>query len=204
MANSKTSICNMAIGHLGVGVEIANVDAPSEKSAEAKACRRFYDTVIREVLRDFDWPFATKTRALALITEDPNSEWGYAYAYPADALYIRKLLSGIRNDDEDSAVVYELGHGDAGTEVLTDQADAEARYTVMVSDVNRYPPDFLVAVSYLLGHYICPRQTGDIDLKSNLRTLYTLQVQKAAGNAKNEQRKDLPPLPDLIRARGGY
>ena len=78
MASSKTEIANLAISHLGIGKTIANLEL--EKSQEAIACRRFYDTVRDSSLRDFPWPFAGKIQALALV----SNEWLYAYQYPSD------------------------------------------------------------------------------------------------------------------------
>src|SRR5665648_440114 len=97
--SSATEICNMALGHLASGKEIANLE--TERSAEAIACRRFFDSARDAVLRDFSWPFATKIKALSLIEEDPNSEWAYSYRYPTDCLNFRRILSGTRTDTRD-------------------------------------------------------------------------------------------------------
>lgn len=61
-------IWNTALSHLGISKEVASVD---ESSAEAKACRRFYDTTIKAVLKDYSWPFASKIATLNLITANP-------------------------------------------------------------------------------------------------------------------------------------
>src|SRR5438046_2758921 len=95
--SSTTEIANMAISLIGIAKEIANLD--SENSAEAKACRRFFANVRDTVLGDFPWPFATKFATLSLVQTDPNDDWGFSYNYPSDALKIRRILSGIRNDD---------------------------------------------------------------------------------------------------------
>ena len=90
-------IWNTALSHLGISKEVASVD---ESSAEAKACRRFYDTTIKAVLKDYSWPFASKIATLNLITANPNDEWAYSYRYPSDCLFFRRILSGNRNDTE--------------------------------------------------------------------------------------------------------
>ena len=70
---TETQISNIAISHLGIGLEIQNLE--TENSAEAKACRRFYETSRDAVLGDFEWPFATKIIELNLVEEGPNTEW---------------------------------------------------------------------------------------------------------------------------------
>ncbi|HEY2851133.1 MAG TPA: hypothetical protein VGI97_14740 [Gemmatimonadaceae bacterium] len=88
---NQIAICNMALTHLAVGKRIASL---TEKSAEARACSNFYDQTKDEVLRDFAWPFATKTVTLALVEQQPTFEWGYAYRVPIDCLAARRILNG--------------------------------------------------------------------------------------------------------------
>ena len=91
MASSTTEIANLALGHLGIGKDIANLD--TESSQEAKAMRRYYDICRRTVLQEFTWPFATKFVTLGLVEEDPTDaeEWAFSYRYPADCLFLRRL-----------------------------------------------------------------------------------------------------------------
>ena len=98
--SSKTEIANMAISHLGIGKEIANLGI--EKSEEAKACRRFYETAKTGVLVDLDWSFATKFVVLNLITAAPSLEWAYSYKYPVDCINMRRILSGTRRDTREN------------------------------------------------------------------------------------------------------
>jgi hypothetical protein len=80
---ADVDICNLALSHVGVSTEIANLD--TERSKEAQACRRFYEPTREEVLRAFAWPFATRFVDLQLVEEEPNDEWAYSYRYPATA-----------------------------------------------------------------------------------------------------------------------
>src|SRR3990167_2163908 len=135
---SEVEICNMALGHLGVGKEIANLE--TEKSTEASLCRRFYANTRDEALRDFPWPFATKLAALGLIEEDPNDEWGFSYRYPSDCLRLRRLLSGLRNDTRQSRAPYKIGKDDQGRLLFADLEDAEAEYTARITDPALFHP----------------------------------------------------------------
>jgi len=199
---SSTEICNLALSHIGVGKEIANLE--TEKSEEAAACRRFYDTARDEVLRDFTWPFATVMATLGLIEEDPNDEWSYSYRYPSDCLMFRRILSGQRTDTRDTRVPYKIAQDSSGTLIFTDQENAECEYTIREDDPLRYPPDFVLAFSFLLASYIAPRLTGGDPFKLGQRALqlYALQISKAQANAKNEEQPDIEPDSEFTRARG--
>lgn len=198
---SKVGICNMALAALGVADQIANLD--TERSAEARACRLFYEETVKETLRDQAWPFATKIVTLALVAMDPNTEWKYSYRYPTDCEMFRRILSGQRNDTRDSRVPNRIIADDEGQVILTDEQNAQAEYTFLASDPQRYPPDFAAAVSYLLAVRIAPMVTaGDpFGLQQKNITLYIQAIAKAKSNAANEEQPEVEPDPETIRCR---
>src|SRR5690348_5220067 len=89
---ADVDVCNQALSHLGVATEIQDLE--NENSANARVCSRFYDDARDQALRDFPWPFATMSGALALVTVNPTIEWAYAYRMPADALAFRRFVTG--------------------------------------------------------------------------------------------------------------
>lgn len=199
---TKAEICNLALSHVGVGKEIANLD--TEKSQEASACRRYYDQARLATLRDFEWPFATKVAALGLVTQNPTSEWGFSYQYPSDCLHFRRILSLRRNDTRQSRVPYRIVYGQAGNELYTDMQNAESEYTVNVEDPTRFPPDFAMALSFRLAAYIAPRLTGGDPYKLGDKALqlYTYEISRAKATAVNEEQEEEDPDSEFIRGRG--
>lgn len=198
---SKTEICNLALSHLGVSKEIANLD--TERSAEASACRRFYETARDAALRDFPWPFATVMQPLGLIEEDPNTEWAFSYQYPVNCMKIRRILSGSRNDDRQSRVPYKIARGSSGAVIFTDAEDAEIEYTFKETDAGRYQPDFIMALSLRLAAYIAPRITAGDPTKLGDRalSLYRFELSKAEATSVNEEQDDELPESEFIRGR---
>jgi hypothetical protein len=77
MATSKTEIVNYSLRHLGQGKTIADLD--TEFSAEAKACRAFFNEARDMTLSAYHWSFASKYATLGLVAEDPTTEWAYSY-----------------------------------------------------------------------------------------------------------------------------
>ncbi|MCB1712603.1 MAG: hypothetical protein KDH96_09080 [Candidatus Riesia sp.] len=201
--SSKTEISNIALSHLGIGKEISNLD--TERSDEANACRRFYTICKETVLRDHDWPFAKKNILLSLIEENPTSEWAYSYTYPPDCLMIRKILSGIRTDTRQSRVEFQIAYGDSSAIVLCDLDEAEAQYTVNVSDSNRFPSDFVMCMSHKLAAMIAPRLTAGDPFKLGIKNeqMYQMYLKISAANAYNEEQLPQEVESSFVRYREG-
>lgn len=191
----------MALSHIGVSKPIGNLD--TEQSQEAAACRTFYEISRDSVMRAIQWPFATKIAALALIEEDPNDEWAYSYRYPSDCLDIRKIQSGIRNETSAQRIPYKIASDDQGLLIFSDREDAILEYTVRIENVDLFPPDFMMALSYKIASYIAPRLTAGDPFKLNeaMLAMYKMEVSAASANAQNEQQPDQFPDSEFIQAR---
>jgi len=199
--SSKTEIANMAISHLGIGKEIANLE--TEQSSEASACRRFYDSARKAVLGDIYWSFATKFATLNLIESSPNDEWDYSYRYPTDCLDFRRILSGMRQDTANSRIIYKLGQDTSGRLIYTDQENAEAEYTVNVEDPGLFTEEFILALSFRLASYIAPRITGGdpFKMKEEMLGQYEIELGKAKKKNLNEENLDRIPQSEFITTR---
>lgn len=198
--NSKLDIWNLALGNLGVLVEVANVN---EDSAEARACRRFYDVMIAELQRDFCWPFLTKLAALQLVSQNPTTEWQYAYQYPNDCADARRIPSGIRNDNRQSRVPYKIYNSATGKLIYCDIPSASLEYTLKIESVARFDPDFVIAAGYRLSAYIAASVTGGDPFKlgDTCMRFFRGAYQKARANAANEQQDEDEPQGELERSR---
>jgi len=201
MATSKTVICNLAISHLGIGKEIANLD--TEKSEEAQACRRFYELARKKVLRDFNWPFATKRVVLSLIEDNPNDEYGYSYRYPSDCINIHKIFSGTRNDTRQSRVHFSIGKDSSARVIFTDEENAEVQYTEDLNNPLFFPPDFELAFSYFLASLVASRLTkGDpFGLRSSALEAYAAAISDTKAGSLNEEQAEENPVSEFERNR---
>lgn len=202
MPSSKVAIVNMGLSHIGIAKEISNFD--TEQSQEAFCARRYYDVALEKVLRDFNWPFATVIATLSLIETDPNDEWGYSYIYPVDCLKLRRILSGIRNEDKSTQVPLKLGKASTGRIIWTDKEDAQMEYTGTVTDPSLYPPDFTVAFSQYLAYLMAPRLTGGdpFNLREKAYKAYLVEISVAKASSSNEEKREEPPDSEFITIRG--
>lgn len=198
---SKTSISNLALSHIGVGKEIANLD--TEKSEEAKACRTFYKIARETTLRAFNWPFARTIVDLGLVKERPNTEWCFSYQYPSDCLKAIRILSGIRNDSRETRVPFVLAKDSTGPLIYTDSANAQLEYICNVDTPDQYPTDFELAMSFQLASLIAARLTkaDPFQMRQAALAMYNSEIDKAKTNAANEEQDDTEVKSELERSR---
>jgi len=198
---SKTELANMAISHLGIGKEIANLD--TEVSQEAQACRRYFDATIEAVLSDYDWPFASKEVVLNLIVANPTLEWDFSYRYPTDCIRLRRIKSGIRQDTSSSRVPFKIMYDPTGKILYTDKENAEVEYTLRLTDPTVFTAEFSIAFSFRLAAYIAPRLTGGdpFKMKNEMLQQYFLELGNAKSRSMNEERSDPPGDSEFITAR---
>ncbi len=226
--SSPEVICNLALKHVGSSSPIQSIN---ERSPEAEVCKAFYDTDLRQMFRDFPWPFAFKTAALALVQTydgtDPTLLYTYAYRYPVDCMGVDRIISypfsqsstgavvagalvwplpRLRRDNADSLVKMDFGNDAQGQLIYTDEPSAILRYTALITDPSRYPPDFIKAFSYLLASDIGPTLSkgNSINLSDRAIKNYVSMLTEARARAANEQRPERQPDADTIRARGGW
>jgi len=200
---SKTEIANLAISHIGIGKEVANID--TEQSEEASACRRYFDIAKENTLGDMSWNFATRFVTLGLVESTPSTEWDYSYRYPTDCLEIRRILSGVRNDTQRTRIPFRIISDSAGKLIYTDEPGAVIEYTRNITDIDLFSPEFKMALSFRLAYYIAPRLTaGDpFKLKEDMLRLYEIELGLAKKKNMNEETMDQLPESEFIRTRNG-
>lgn len=199
---SEVDICNLALARLGDNATVANIDPP-EGSPQAEHCARFY-VVARDALQErHPWGFATRRAPLArlAVTSRP---WDFAYARPTDALRLLSVLPPDASTD-DIAQPFDTESGDDGAAlVLTDQADAHARFVARVTDTTKFPPLFVDALAWLLASYLAgPVLKGEVGTGMARSCLQSFLLTVAsATNADSNQRMVRPGgVPEWISTR---
>lgn len=198
---TKIEICNLALSNLGTGKVIASID---ERSEEARVLKTYYDTTLEAVCRDFTWNFTKRFKKLALVEENPTSEWAYSYRLPNDCLLLRRILSGNRNDTALTLVPYILSYDTQGKLLFTDMVDAEIEYVLLPVSETFFPSDFALAFSYRLAYYIAPRITGGnafTGLKKDMQDSYMRELAAAKRTSANEVQQDQSPDSEFIIGR---
>jgi len=198
----NTEVANLALLHLAItNKTISNLE--TEKSTEANISRMFYNIALENVLRDYSWPFATKFTTLALIEENPNEEWLFSYRYPTDCIRIKRMVSGLEEISVSDRIVYKIASDSSGRIILSNQEKAQIEYVKKIDDPSLMTPDFVMAFSFKLAHYMAPSLTAGDPFKLGDRASqnYELEISQARSNAFNEEQPSSSYESEYTRSR---
>lgn len=197
------SVCNMALSRVGIGHKIVALD---DATAQASVCNDWYTIARDRVLAAFQWPFAQKRAALALVEEfedddDPDLEWAFSYRYPVTCIVLRRIVS--QNRPESQPTPFELGQDNTGRLIFTDQPEAIAEYTATYDDPGEWPDAFADAVSALLATEIAGPLRVSADKVAIAMQKYDRALIRAQGIANQERRLAPQPVSKYVSVRGG-
>lgn len=200
---SKTNVVNIALSRIGVSKQVANVE--TEQSLAAQLARTIIDEDILYVLRDFPWPWATayKNPALVAGTTSVNavSDWRYAYRYPADCLFVRRIVTPSVGRSDANPAPYRIGRDAEGRLIYTNQEDAEIEYTYNVSDVSEFDALAVSQLAWKLGAGMGPALSRIKGIVELCMQGYEIDKTKAQSRALNESQQEVPIEAESIRAR---
>jgi hypothetical protein len=174
MAVSIT-ICNLALGELRAN-PIADVN---EASLEARECRRYYPHVLKLLLEDPDhsFSFGGFIEQLAQLYDNARSnEWNYAYAKPATAGVVRKLIPNARFLID-------------GSTIYTNAAPAYADCSLRDIDESVMPASFIDAMAYALAARCAIPIRNDREIKRDMVQQAEVARQRAIADDRNIQGK---------------
>lgn len=198
---SAVSICNLALLRIGVKSFIEDLE---DDSTEAEACKAAYELLRDAALAAAPWPFATRRRALGQLAGVTRTGWSYVYTVPDDYLRALFLVPATgRNPRADERTPFELEANDAGDGLvlLTDDSAAELAYTARITAVERYSPQFVDALAWLLASELVLGLAVKPELGPASFKRYQLALSTAAATAANERQQDPAPTPDWIAGR---
>ena len=195
---SVVSICNLALSNIAKD----NIQDLNEPTAEARACKQFYEHVRDTLLQAYPWKFAARSRSLGEVANDKPGEWRYAYERPTDCLKVRSIGPTRRytfsNEASTNAIPYDV----AGGIVYCDLSPAFLNYTFRLTDPSRFSPLFIEALSWHLAVRLAMPLTRDPKLRADAFQL-AMQTQGAAEMADaNETRETYDHDSELVEVRG--
>lgn len=162
MARNLIQICNEAIADLPAH-PITGLD---DQRKEARECNRFLNGVVSDLIGAHDFSFARRRATLASVTNDRESEWGYAYALPDELASEVRLVWTTSASSVDLIVTpllywpaIEMGYTPvnyvvANGVLYTDLESAVLEYSLDVVEPNKWPALFAQAVIRTLASRI--------------------------------------------------
>lgn len=160
-----------------IGVSKSTVSADIELSLEALWPRINFAIERDFVLRDCPWPWARKYAALVLMQSAPNSDWAYSYRYPADCLFVRRIVTAAGRGEADPPE-FAIGSDDSGQIVYTNETAAVAEYTRKVTDPDQFDAHFISLMAWRIGATLAPG-LSKIDKMADV-AMERYQAEKAA------------------------
>lgn len=215
---SEVSVCNMALGHIGVDQAIASLSPAS--NVRERMCALYYEQARDECLQEFPWNFAHTFVALAEVDLDTVPPgWLYAYRYPTDCLRARVVTTeeGARmplawwqpyvwdpTRWTPTRVTFQVQvdpETASSRVILCDITEPYLLMTQRVEDPNAWSPLFVSALSYRLAAYLGPALRADSRLAANAYQMYVLQGSKAGAESLNESQPDAEEESPSVQVR---
>jgi len=199
--------CNLALSRIGFGT-LRPITALTDNTEHGAACARVFPMILRMVMEEFPWPFARKSVALAEMTSDPPSGWGYSYAVPADAasvLYVESEdfvpewlpLNDYRNRWEIHA-----DPDSSGQIIVSDIPDAWAYYIRDVTELQFTPSLFGDLVAWRVAAEVGLGLKASVDICKNATQFYVQALDVAVSKAMSQRGGALRVPAESILVRG--
>jgi hypothetical protein len=197
-ATSTTQIANLALSHLGIGMEIS--DLGTENSTEAAACRLHYQPVLDTLLERHPWAWANATATLALVDEDPTQEWTYSYRLPVNCAAPRRILSPLGHMDPNPIPFLRVDDASGGL-IYCDEAEPVLEYTKLITNVALFPMVFVRALEWALAEQIAELLSAKPERAERARQMAEDWILKAMAADGNQSRNQAMPDSEFMRAR---
>jgi len=209
---TQISLINQALLKLGHSMTIEALD---DATREAVTAGLIWTSSLRATLRRFPWAFATKYASaeddlagyLNLVggsTSEPyNVDWTFAYRYPIDCLFARRLVNpGTKQGFDPDPYVWRVGRDDDGWLIFTDVENATLEYTALIVCDNDFADDlFEDALSWLLASKLAPSLARNKMTSAECLQLFEDRIAVAATVNVKERQLDHPGEAEWIRNR---
>ena len=194
------TIYNLALSHIGQKPVDNTTD---ETQPEILACNTHFANARDAVLAQLAFPFNSAPIELALYTTIDDASipgWLFFYTYPASTLAVWEVYS---SGNAASAVEkdFEVRYLPiVGAKIIcTNEEDAYANVSYLVTDYTLWDDRFIEAVSYKLAASICMAITGDAELALKFRDMYNVMIHESKRKSAQEKKKK-PTLTSSYKA----
>jgi hypothetical protein len=151
---SEIQICNGALDFVGAG----SITSLTDGTVEAAACLRHWPIARQQVFESHPWKCISRQARLTTTTTAP--QFGFSYAYPVPADYVRMM--GM----EDAGDEYQVYQG-----VLhTDESPGYIDYVYLCTDPTKYTAGLINALQMHLAYRLALALRQDADLAARILT----------------------------------
>ncbi len=155
---TKVKIFNLALGALLLTKKIITTD--TDQSTEGVVLATHWDTALRSTLEDLDLDSTSTQKNLELVTEAPNDLWAFAYKYPTDCSFFRRIQNCDLKDRRSNQIPRRIGQYDDKKVIFTNEAEAIGEYISHGLSLATLSANAGLAVAYKLAWLSAPLVTG--------------------------------------------
>lgn len=156
---SAADVVNLALVKIGHPNRVGSL---YDGSKAAKAALSIYAQTRDEVLRQKDWPFASRTVALTASGQSPVAGFTNIYVWPSDCIRLKGIQPAtVPSADYDPQPILFAVYNDQRTSpptksILTTISSAWAVYVGQITDMTTWEPLFVAAVVDRLAEKLLP------------------------------------------------
>ncbi len=203
MAYTKVQIYNLALGALLLTRRINDIDADS--SSEVKVLNTHWDTALQSTLEDMDLDSTSSSKVLELVTETPTIHWRYAYKYPTDCAFLRRIISYAIKDTRSSQIPRRVAVLNGQKVIMCNEAEAVIEYISSDVPLAALSSNAGLAVAYKLALLSSALITGKgaDKIKKGIQDSYLLAKMEAqeTDSLENASFDDAPTQSEFVEAR---
>lgn len=155
---SKVQIFNLALGALLLNKRIADVD--TDTSVENRTLNIYYDVALRSTIEDLDLDATSTQKQLELVDTDPNNLWKYAYKYPANCSFFRRIQSTVTKDTRTTQIPRRIANHNGVKVIFTNEFDAIGEFVPFDINLNLLSSSAGLAAAYRLAMFASPLIAG--------------------------------------------
>jgi len=155
---TKAQIYNLALSALLLSRKVSDTD--NDPSNEIKVLNTWYDIAFQTALEELDLDSLAVSADLLLAESDPNDKWLYAYKYPSDCVFFRRIESLQIIDNRDTRIPYRIGMLDGQKVIFTNEYQAIGDYVSKDISLAQLDGTAALAIALKLASLSAPLITG--------------------------------------------
>lgn len=176
----KTEIYNLTLSALLLNEQLVDVETDEDRN-HVQVLNTFWNIALSSTLQDLDLDMTSQPISLELLVELTEGPWKYAYKYPSNCAFLRRLESGTIVDRRSTHISKRTGQYNGQTAIYTNEYAAIGECIPKDVSLDSLNAMAQMALAYRLAFLAAPLITGKgaKKLKETLKQDYVIAKMEA-------------------------